>query len=333
MRPLFVAIALLIASIAAGITPDVLTPARTVPPEVAGRFRDPRGFQQAAAGHYLVFDRRAHRVYGVDDRFESAWEVVQIGAEPGRILDPTAFAVAPDGSFVVADAPARRARIQVFSPVGFRTAGFYIDQAARPRLVIDNTVMSGIGSLQYTGGSILISQPEVGALVSEYSVSGQPQRSFGELRRTGHEGDADVHIALNSGIPVIVPSGGIYFVFQAGIPVFRRYDAEGHLLYERLIQGAEVDEVVPRLPSTWPRNPLDGELPLVRPTVRSAALDRMGRLWVSFDAGFTYVFDADGDKVRVVRLRGAGAVTPTTMFFGTRGQLMVTPGLHEYEVE
>jgi hypothetical protein len=332
LKPLFVAGVLLLAAAAAGITPDVLSPARTVPAEIAGRFRDARGFQQAAAGHYLVFDRRAHMVYGVDEGFESAWEIVQIGAEPGRILDPTAFAVAADGSFVVADAPSRQARIQVFSPAGFRTAGFYIDQAARPRIVIDNTVMSGIGSLQYTGGSILLSQPDVGALVSEYSVSGQAQRSFGELRRTGHEADPDVHIALNSGIPVAVPSGGVFFVFQAGIPVFRRYDVDGRLLYERVIQGIEVDEVVAKLPSTWPRNPLDGELPLVRPTVRSAALDRAGRLWVSFDAGFTYVFDADGDKVRAVRLRGVGAVAPATMFFGTRGQLMVTPGLHEFEV-
>jgi hypothetical protein len=234
---------------------------------------------------------------------------------------------------VVADAPARRARIQVFSPTGVRTAGFYIDQAARPRIVVDNTVLSGIGSLQYTGGSVLLSQPDVGALVSEYSVEGQPQRSFGALRHTGHESDPDVHIALNSGIPVVVPSGGIYFVFQAGLPVFRRYDADGRLLYERLIQGTEVDAVVARLPSTWPRNPLDGELPLVRPTVRAAALDRTGRLWVSFDAGFTYVFDDDGDKVRIVRLRGAGAVAPTTLFFGARGQLMVTPGLHEYDAQ
>jgi hypothetical protein len=44
------------------------------------------------------------------------------------------------------------------------------------------------------------------------------------------------------------------------------------------------------------------------------------------------VFDRDGDKVRVVRFRGAGAVSPSTMFFGPGGRLLVTPGLHEFAV-
>ena len=64
-----------------------------------------------------------------------------------------------------------------------------------------------------------------------------------------------------------------------------------------------------------------------------AAVDRDDRLWIAFEAGFTYVFDRDGDKVRVVRFRGAGAVSPTTMFFGPSGRLLVTPGLHEFEVK
>ena len=331
--PAIVAGVLLTTATGVAISLETLTPSRSVPPEISGRFREARGFQQSASGQYFVFDRRAHMVYGVDEQMSSKWDIVQIGAEPGRILDPTAFAVAPDGTFVVADAPARQARVQVFTPAGFRIAGFTFEQQVRPRIVLDGTVMSGIGSLQYTGDAIWLSQPEIGALVSEYTVTGQPRRSIGALRATGHESDRDVHLALNSGIPVMVPSGGLYFVFQAGLPVFRRYDGDGTLLFERRIQGVEVDPVVAALPSSWPRNPLDGELPLVRPTIRSAALDRTGRLWVAFAAGFSYVFDAEGDKVRAVTLRGAGVVSPGTMFFGTRGQLLVTPGLHEYLVD
>ncbi|MGE0450072.1 MAG: hypothetical protein AB7Q29_10885 [Vicinamibacterales bacterium] len=331
MRPLLALVAaLLCASAAAAIGPEVLQPFRSIPPQIAGRFREARGFQQSATGQYYVFDRRAHMVYGVDQRFEGLWEIVQIGAEPGRVLDPTALAVAPDGSFVVADAPNALARIQVFTPAGFRIAGFAIDQAARPRLMIGNMVTSGIASLQYTGTSILLSQPETGALISEYTVTGQPSRAIGALRRTGHEDDRDIHIALNSGIPLVAPSGGLWFVFQAGLPVFRRYGEGGDLQFERQMQGLELDEVIATLPSTWPRNPLDGELPLIRPTVRAATVDRAGRLWVSFEAGFTYVFDADGDKVAVLRFRGAGEVSPTTLFFGNDNQLLVTPGLHEF---
>lgn len=331
MRSSVLAIAaLLLAAAAAAIGPRILEPVRSVPPHLAGRFRDARGFQQSSTGQYYVFDRRAHMVYGLDQRLEGLWSIVEIGAEPGRVLDPTAFAVAPDGTFVVADAPNQLARIQVFTPAGFRLSGFVIEQAARARLMVGNMVTSGIASLQYTGTAILLSQPETGALMSEYTVSGRPTRAIGELRPTGHEADRDVHLALNSGIPLVIPSGGLWFVFQAGRPVFRRYDEDGTLRFERQMQGLELDEVVASLPATWPRNPLDGELPLVRPTVRAAAVDRAGRLWVSFEAGFTYVFDADGDKIAAVRFRGAGEVSPTTMFFGADNRLLVTPGLHEF---
>jgi hypothetical protein len=71
-----------------------------------------------------VFDRRGHTVYGIDAEQSSAWRVVEIGAESGRIIDPTAFAIAPNGTFVVADAPNGRERIQIFTPGGLRIGGF-----------------------------------------------------------------------------------------------------------------------------------------------------------------------------------------------------------------
>ena len=50
--------------------------------------------------------------------------LVEIGGEEGRLLDPSAFDVAADGSFAVADAPGGRERVQVFGPAGIRTGGF-----------------------------------------------------------------------------------------------------------------------------------------------------------------------------------------------------------------
>ena len=313
----------------AALTPEILQPVRSVPPEVAGRFRDVRGFQRSAAGQHYVFDRRAHRVFGVDERFEDAWPIVQIGAESGRILSPTAFSTAPDGNFAVADAPEGRPRIQIFNPAGFRIAGFMLPERARPRVATDEMVLSGIASMLFTGSSILISQPENGALISEYSLTGQEGRSFGRLRPTSHEDDRDLHLALNSGIPLSARDGGVYFVFHAGAPVFRKYDRTGALIYERDMQGAETDALIDRLPARWPRQ--DGELPVVRPTVRAAGVDSRGNLWVALADPFTYVFDPQGDKIRIVQFRGAGLVTPSALFFAADGRLLVTPGLHEFE--
>src|SRR5438067_5612436 len=75
------------------LRPDVLRSTGAVPPHIAGRFRQPAGFQQSASGQYFVFDRRAHTVYGIDQEQTSSWEIIHIGSEEGRIIDPTAFAV------------------------------------------------------------------------------------------------------------------------------------------------------------------------------------------------------------------------------------------------
>ena len=321
--------AILLVTTLLALTPEVLQSVAAVPAHVAGRFRDPKGFQQSAPGSYVVFDRRAHVVYGVDR--ERAWPIVHVGPEPGRLIGPTAFSLAPDGSFVVADAPDNHDRIQVFGPAGFRTTGFTLPERTRPRVTFNDVVMSGIGSLHYDGASILIAQPETGALVTEYSVAGVPRRTFGRLRGTGQERDPDVHLALNSGFPLADPRGGFYFVFQAGEPAFQRFDRDGQLQFERRIQGVEIDDLVAKLPSRWPRR--DDELPLVRPTIRAAAVDRHGNLWLSFVVPYTYVFDPQGDKIRIVQLRGAGILSPDSLSFGVNGRLLVTPGLYEFDVE
>jgi len=331
---MFLVSALLVATATmAARTPETLRSVGAVPAHIAGRFRDAAGFQQSASGQYFVFDRRAHVVFGLDAEQSSAWEIVHIGGEEGRIIDPTAFAVEPNGTFVVADAPNGRERIQIFTPAGFRLGGFLIPGRLKMRVVFDNTVLNGIGSLQYTGTSILMSQPETGALVTEYELNGGVHRTFGRLRATGHEDDRELHLALNSGIPLVDPTGGFYFVFQTGEPVFQKYDAAGTLVFERRAQGREIDELVSNLPTKWPtRKTDDGEVPLVRPTIRTAAVDRAGNLWIAFVVAYTYVYDRDGDKSRTVQFRGAGVIAPTSLFFGANDRVLVTPGLYEFAI-
>jgi hypothetical protein len=316
------------------LKPDVLRSTGAVPAHIAGRFRDAAGFQQSSSGQYFVFDRRSHVVFGVDNEQSSAWEIVHIGGEEGRIIDPTAFAVEPNGTFVVADAPNNRERIQIFTPAGFRIGGFLLPGRLKARVVLDNAVLNGIGSLQYTGTTILMSQPETGALITEYELNGGVHRTIGALRRTGHEDDRELHLALNSGIPLVDPTGGFYFVFQTGEPVIRKYDAAGQQVFERRIQGREIDELIANLPGSWPTRKTDeGEVPLVRPTIRTAAVDPAGNLWVAFVIPYTYVFDRDGDKIRTVQFRGAGILAPTSLFFGASNRVLVTPGLYEFAIK
>jgi len=312
---------------------EVLTSVGGLPPELVGVYRDPAGFQQVLSGQYLVFDRRAHAVFGVDAAKTTTWKLVDIGEEPGRVLDPSAFDAEPGGSFAVADAPGGRERVQVFTVSGRQLGGFTLPGRLAPRITLDNIVLSGAGSLQYTGTSLLMSQPETGALVTEFGLGGRPTRSIGALRRTGHEADRDLHLALNAGLPIVNPRGGFYYVFQAGVPMFRKYDREGRLLFERHIEGIELDQAIAALPTVWPQRPGQGrerDLPLVNPMVRAAAADAQGNLWIALVQPYTYVFDADGNKARVVQFRGAGPVSPSSLFFTASGRLLVTPGCYEF---
>ena len=43
------------------------------------------------------------------------------------------------------------------------------------------------------------------------------------------------------------------------------------------------------------------------------------------------VYDARGDKARVVRFRGAGPITPSFLSFRPGGRVVVTPGGYEFE--
>src|SRR5882672_4000269 len=105
-------------------------------------------------------------------------------------------------------------------------------------------------------------------------------------------------------------------------------------MFERHVEGREIDQLIGRLPTHWPtRRTSEGELPLVTPTIRTATVDRTGRLWIAFVVPYTYVYDGDGDKTRTVQFRGAGLIAPNSLFFGKNGRVLVTPGLLEFEGE
>ncbi len=312
---------------------EILESTGGIPAHVAGTFTAPLAFQQAESGEYLVFDQRAHTVYVVDRQATRARRLVQIGQEQGNIIEPRAFDMEPGGTFVVADGPNGRERLQIFGLSGNRLGGFTLPGRNTARVTLGKLVLNGVGSVQYTGRSILINQPETGALITEYGLGGSAVRTIGTLRTTGHEDDREVHLALNTGLPLVDPRGGLYFVFQTGRPLFRRYDAAGNLVFERHIEGRELDDILARQPTVWPKR--EGgtrELPLIPPVIRTAEVDPSGRLWVTLVRPFTYVYDEDGDKERVVQFRAAGLIAPTSLSFAGPDRILVTPGCYEFEI-
>jgi hypothetical protein len=311
---------------------EVLTSVGGLPPHIVGSYEEPTHFQQDRSGAYFVFDRRGHTVHVVDAAKTTSRKVLEIGHEDGRIIQPTGFDVTADGRFVVADVPRAQQRVQTFDPTGKLLTGFFLPGAPAARVIIGSLMLNGAGSVQHAGESLLVSHPESGALFTEYSPGGYARRSIGRLRTTGFEEDRELHTAMNAGLPLADPTGGFYYVFITGRPMFRKYDRSGSLVFERHIEGRELDAYLDAQPTRWPRRRVqDREVPFVTPVIRAADVNATGELWVSLGVPYTYVYNTDGDKVRTVQFNATGIISPTSLSFGRGGQLLVTPGCYEFD--
>ncbi len=314
---------------------EILRPVGGLSARVCDSLHEPIAFVQASDGRYFLLDRRAHTIYSVDRTGTRLTKVMEAGMQKGEVLQPAVLSMAGDDAYAVTDAPFGQERIQVYNKNGSQVRAFLRPGLASPRLTMGPVILNGVGSLQFTGDRFFINAPETGALISELNLDGDPVRQVGLLRPTGHEADRNVHLALNIGLALPDAKGGVTFVFQTGVPKFRKYDATGQLVFERHIEGPHVDPYLQSLPTTWPtRKAGDGTYPIVPPMVRTAALDPAGNLWVSLAAPYTYVYDAYGDKRRTVQFDGTSGSAPVSLSFSrASGSLraLVLPGCYEYD--
>jgi len=240
----------------------------------------------------------------------------------------------PGDQIAVADFSQGADRLQWFDLTGKMIGAFWLPDKHPTPMILQSVAFNGIGALHFSAGSFYLGYPFRGSLISEVDLKGLTVRQIGLQRPTGQEADTELHLALNVGVLAADPAGGFYYVFQTGEPLFRRYDADGHLVFERHIEGVEIDDKIRAIPNVWPKPAdRDGNKPLVESIVRAAAVDRAGRLWISLQTGFTYVYDRRGDKIRTIQFDAGGVVTPSSFFFTADGRLLVAPGCYEFSVK
>ena len=117
------------------------------------------------------------------------------------------------------------------------------------------------------------------------------------------------------------------------MPLFRKYDARGQLIYERHVEGPEIDDYLRRLPTTWPerRTPdaatwSRSSLPPSAPrasTIRATSGSPSGAVHLRLRPS--------GDKIRTVQFKGADILTPNSLFFTKDGRVLVTPGCYAFK--
>ena len=263
---------------------------------------------------YYVFDRRAHAVFSVDaDAQRRRAKIVQIGAGSGP--DHPADRVRSRRRTARSSSPTRpnsRERMQHLPPTG-AARRLPLPGRAAPRMTIGELRAERRRSLQYTGRSLLMSQPGAGALFTEYGLTGSPVRSIRRrCARPATSSDRDLHLALNSGHAARQPGRRLLSsCFRRASRCSGRYDAQGRLVFERHIEGPELDGLLAALPTRGHGAGGRGEradLPLVMPTVRTAASMRAAICGSSLTVPYTYVYDSDGDKRRTVQFSAPGLV-------------------------
>lgn len=323
-------------SVARGAAPavEILNSVAAVSPRVAASFREPAAFVETRDGRYLVFDRRAQAVFSLDAALANPKKLTTVGPSDGELLQPFAFALTGQRTFFVIDVPGPYERVQTFHDTGTPLTVFskWPERGAAPRLTVGATVFNGFSPVTASQAGLLTQVPGNAALFCELDATGRILRQVGQWRPTGFEQDPLLHRALNAGLALEAPDGSLWFVFTGGLPIVRKYSAAGDFLFERHLEGPELDAVIQSLPTRWPTRVIGSrEIPVVAPTVRTAAFAPDGQLWVSLVTPFTYVIDTDGNKTRTVQFRGVNPVAADHIAFGTDGRILVAPELYVFQ--
>ena len=302
-----------------------------LPAHIAGAFLATRSASsRPTAALYFVFDRRGHAVYTIADD-GPAQKIIEVGAEPGACSIPTRVRHRPVRRQLRrrrrADPAASASRCS--PPSGGRLGGFTLPGRELPRLTLDNMVLNGIGSLQYTGATILINQPERGCARdgADARRARRPARSASCARpatRAIANCTSRSTSACRSSIPPAASTSSSWPACRCSASTTRAGSSCSSGTSKAPRSTSTCSACRPRWPT---RRTDDGDvLPLVPPAVRTAGVDYQGNLWISLTAPFTYVYDRSGDKIRTVQFKGADVLAPNSLFFTKDDRVLVTPG-------
>lgn len=270
-------------------------------------------------GKYLLTDVKRNRVLIVKDNMEVEREFGMIGSGPGRLLHPGYIDVARDGTIYVNDGGNERI-------VKFTSAGDYLGE-------FQVTTYEGLAV--GTENEIFLGQPQDDRLVTVYSSSGKKLRSFGQLKKFSEiygaafaDNDALYKTALNQVRLSTDKDGNLYVSFML-IPLIQKYSPQGKLLFERKLEGPEIDRLMENIQKrkyiTGNRDGAEGRIIALDPVIEPAT----GNILVPLVDGSIYVADRDGNKLALLHPQWPEQATrtfyPYVAGLGAKGELLVTP--------
>jgi hypothetical protein len=269
-------------------------------------------------GKYFLTDFEGNRILIVNERMELERDFGRIGSGPGRLFHPGYLDIGPDGTVFVEDAGNERI-------AKFDQSGNYLGELRVP---------PHLGLAVGSQNELYLGDPYEGHLVSVYSSSGQKLRSFGQLKKFSDvygpafsDKDAPYTIAFNRVRLATDEEGNVYVSFML-TPLIQKYSPNGTLLFERPLEGPELDQLFEAIQKTkYIATRGDGA------DARIIALDPVidpsnGNIMVPLVDGSIYVADREGRKINllhpVLSSKGGGFFHPFVASLGANGELLVT---------
>ena len=179
-------------------------------------------------GEYIyILDERNQRILRFDNNFNYINQIGREGRGPGEYLYPTTFQIFKD-TIYIADVSNYRIDLRFVD-------GKYI-RSFRPKYPLLSDISLGVNS----NGNLFINHPMSNNLVTCYDNSGEIVKSFGDLI---DDNDPMKKISINNAHIEVGENDNIYVSFVM-VPVLRKYDKNGQLLWERdLTKYSEIKEM------------------------------------------------------------------------------------------
>jgi len=249
-------------------------------------------------GHYYLVDIKGGKVYVLDADGKPRLTLGRRIGE-GLYLDaPGGVAIDGEGRIYVEDD--NQMKIYVFDKMGK-----YL--WAIPIGLRDSSVVLEVDSR----GRLWRNAPRRGKLLTAYTPQGQVITEFGDLMTLekaypGKGKDERYRVPLSRAWVALDEEDALYVAFIF-VPILQKYDASGRLLWERRLEGPEVEALVrgfwgeaPREGTYWKVWNIDGVQ--MRVIINGMAYDKKNRrVYLLLGNNDIYVYSADGTKVSALR--------------------------------